>query len=265
MAETAKQAILSCQPFTMLRPENHEKWKDIEITFDPQFGQNLEAAPSPAPVQQPAQPASAGSQPDSSPQHKTPLTPQQLQEGLQKHRRTRVVPSGASQRIGFFTSLNSDCTNRGAIDIRITKNPEHGAVSFAAATDFPGYEKTSGRRKCKQHKVEGVQINYNSTENYIGDDTLELTCPLLQWLCLGNSIRRKRALNKEASTSGTWPLTSQRPSRPSRNVVLGQITELQIRATRVSSRAAAAMVLVVVRVAADGDGSAASPSYVMAI
>jgi colicin import membrane protein len=35
MAESAKRAILSCQPFTMLRPQNYDQWKDIEITFDP--------------------------------------------------------------------------------------------------------------------------------------------------------------------------------------------------------------------------------------
>jgi outer membrane biosynthesis protein TonB len=35
MAESAKRAILQCQPFTMLRPEHYEQWKDIEITFDP--------------------------------------------------------------------------------------------------------------------------------------------------------------------------------------------------------------------------------------
>ena len=35
MAESAKRAVLGCQPFTMLRAENYEKWKDIEITFDP--------------------------------------------------------------------------------------------------------------------------------------------------------------------------------------------------------------------------------------
>jgi colicin import membrane protein len=35
MAESAKRAVLSCQPFTMLRAENYELWKDIEITFDP--------------------------------------------------------------------------------------------------------------------------------------------------------------------------------------------------------------------------------------
>ena len=35
MAESAKRAILTCQPFTMLRSEHYEQWKDLEITFDP--------------------------------------------------------------------------------------------------------------------------------------------------------------------------------------------------------------------------------------
>jgi TolA protein len=35
MADSARRAILKCQPFTMLRPEHYEQWKDIEITFDP--------------------------------------------------------------------------------------------------------------------------------------------------------------------------------------------------------------------------------------
>jgi hypothetical protein len=35
MAESAKRALLSCQPFKMLRAETYDAWKDIEITFDP--------------------------------------------------------------------------------------------------------------------------------------------------------------------------------------------------------------------------------------
>jgi outer membrane biosynthesis protein TonB len=35
MAESARRAIMTCQPFTMLRPEHYSQWKDIEITFDP--------------------------------------------------------------------------------------------------------------------------------------------------------------------------------------------------------------------------------------
>jgi colicin import membrane protein len=35
LAESAKRALLGCQPFTMLKPEHFEQWKDIEIKFDP--------------------------------------------------------------------------------------------------------------------------------------------------------------------------------------------------------------------------------------
>lgn len=35
MAESAKRALLTCQPFKMLRAETYDSWKDIEITFDP--------------------------------------------------------------------------------------------------------------------------------------------------------------------------------------------------------------------------------------
>ena len=126
-----------------------------------------------APVQQPAQPAVAGSQPDSSTHHKTPLTPQRLHEGLQKHQFTRFVASAANQPIGFFHALNPDCTNAGPVNIRITKQPEHGAVNVAAATGFSGYAKDNLRYKCNQHRVKGMQINYKSTGKYIGGDAVE--------------------------------------------------------------------------------------------
>jgi hypothetical protein len=35
LAESAKEALLSCQPFTMLRPAHYEQWKDLELKFDP--------------------------------------------------------------------------------------------------------------------------------------------------------------------------------------------------------------------------------------
>jgi hypothetical protein len=33
--DSALRALKVAQPFTMLRPEHYEAWKDIEITFDP--------------------------------------------------------------------------------------------------------------------------------------------------------------------------------------------------------------------------------------
>jgi outer membrane biosynthesis protein TonB len=36
LAESAKRALLLCQPFTMLKPSHYDQWKDIELKFDPQ-------------------------------------------------------------------------------------------------------------------------------------------------------------------------------------------------------------------------------------
>jgi outer membrane biosynthesis protein TonB len=33
--DSAKRAVLSCQPFTMLKPEHYEQWKQLQLDFDP--------------------------------------------------------------------------------------------------------------------------------------------------------------------------------------------------------------------------------------
>ena len=35
LAESGKRALMTCQPFTMLKPEHYDQWKDIEVKFDP--------------------------------------------------------------------------------------------------------------------------------------------------------------------------------------------------------------------------------------
>jgi len=35
LAESGTRALLSCQPFTMLRPEHYAQWKDITVDFNP--------------------------------------------------------------------------------------------------------------------------------------------------------------------------------------------------------------------------------------
>jgi hypothetical protein len=36
LAESAKRALLLCQPFTMLKLDHYDQWKDLELKFDPQ-------------------------------------------------------------------------------------------------------------------------------------------------------------------------------------------------------------------------------------
>src|SRR5262252_10213435 len=96
------------------------------------------------------------------------------QIGLQKLNWTRIVASGTNQRIGFFYAVNPDCSPSGDINIRVTKQPEHGTAETAAATSFPNFERENIHYRCNQHKVRGQQLNYKSAEKYIGSDTLEL-------------------------------------------------------------------------------------------
>jgi len=35
LAESAKRAVLLCQPFTMLKPEHYQQWKDLTLDFNP--------------------------------------------------------------------------------------------------------------------------------------------------------------------------------------------------------------------------------------
>jgi hypothetical protein len=96
------------------------------------------------------------------------------QEGLQKKQYTRVVASGKNRQIGFFTSLNPECTSNGDVELRITKQPEHGTVETTTTSNFPGYPKENIRYKCNDHRVKGMQANYKSAEKYVGDDAFDL-------------------------------------------------------------------------------------------
>jgi hypothetical protein len=85
----------------------------------------------------------------------------------------RVVASGIKQRIDFYAALNPDCSAIGDVNVRVTKQPEHGTVETVATTDYPPPKETI-RSKCNDHKVRGMQVNYKSAEKYVGSDELEL-------------------------------------------------------------------------------------------
>jgi hypothetical protein len=36
VAESARRALLLCQPFSMLKPEHYDQWKNLQLKFDPQ-------------------------------------------------------------------------------------------------------------------------------------------------------------------------------------------------------------------------------------
>ena|SRR5215831_13872428 len=95
-------------------------------------------------------------------------------DGLKKEQYTRVVISGTKGRIGFFTSVNPDCSAKNDVAIRITKQPEHGTIDTTMTTDYANYPKENIRSKCNQHKVRGTQVNYKSEDKYVGNDEADV-------------------------------------------------------------------------------------------
>jgi hypothetical protein len=62
-------------------------------------------------------------------------------EGVRQEQYTRVVASGKGQRIGFFYTLNRDCSTAGDVEVRVTKQPGHGAAETVATTNYPRLSK----------------------------------------------------------------------------------------------------------------------------
>jgi hypothetical protein len=62
-------------------------------------------------------------------------------DGLESQTFARFIASGAKQRIHFYASLNPDCSATGDINVRVTKQPDHGTVETVATTDYAYFPK----------------------------------------------------------------------------------------------------------------------------
>jgi hypothetical protein len=78
-------------------------------------------------------------------------TPEQLRqerqhifgiEGLENQTFSRIVASGTKQRIGFYASVNPDCSATGDINVRVT--------GWAAAWPLPNTRSTSSRANSRR-------------------------------------------------------------------------------------------------------------------
>jgi len=95
-------------------------------------------------------------------------------EGQESQTFSRMVASGAKLRIGLFVSLNPDCTATGDVNVRVTKQPEHGTVESVVRTEYTHFPKENIRSKCNQHKVKGTLVSYKAAEKYTGNDEFDL-------------------------------------------------------------------------------------------
>jgi hypothetical protein len=101
-------------------------------------------------------------------------TKEETASGMRKLELTRRVPAGKQRAFEDLTFLNTDCSNIEAIEIVITKEPEHGTATIDTIERYPAYPKDSARAKCNDRKVKAYLFNYKSGLDYAGDDQFEV-------------------------------------------------------------------------------------------
>jgi hypothetical protein len=87
--------------------------------------------------------------------------------------RSSTVPTGIKREIGFFTSLNADCSPNGDIQSRLIKPPANGTVELVDGPGYPTYLPTNQRFICNRHQVMGVRVFYTSKDGFVGKDRFE--------------------------------------------------------------------------------------------
>jgi hypothetical protein len=84
-----------------------------------------------------------------------------------------TVPTGIKRQIGFFTSLNADCTPNGEIQSRLPKQPANGTVELDDGYGYPTYPQTTPLHACNSRMVIGVRVFYISKDGYTGKDSFQ--------------------------------------------------------------------------------------------
>jgi len=82
-----------------------------------------------------------------------------------------TVPTSVKRQLGFFTSLNPDCSTAGDIESRLIELPANGVVELEDGYGYPNYAITNRRYECNKGMVMGVRVYYTSKDGYLGKDS----------------------------------------------------------------------------------------------
>ena len=86
----------------------------------------------------------------------------------------KLVPTGRTQQIDFFASLNPDCSPTGVPTVRLIDGPSKGLVTTESGRDFMAFAKPNPRARCNSRRVAGLKLLYRSADNFIGSDKVRI-------------------------------------------------------------------------------------------
>jgi hypothetical protein len=82
----------------------------------------------------------------------------------------RGAISGMPQHVGFFYSVNPDCSSGGLVKTQLKSPPTHGSVAFGNADGYTNFPSTSADYACNSKKSPGIEVVYTSTKDFVGAD-----------------------------------------------------------------------------------------------
>jgi hypothetical protein len=82
----------------------------------------------------------------------------------------RGAISGVPQHVGFYYSVNPDCSSDGLVQTQLNTPPTHGSVTFVKADGYTNFPSTSPSHECNNKKSSGVEVIYTSAKDFVGTD-----------------------------------------------------------------------------------------------
>jgi hypothetical protein len=89
--------------------------------------------------------------------------------GAAKHV-TRGAISGLPQHVGFYYSVNPDCSSDGLVQLHLKNPPAHGSVTFVNDDGYTNFPAASPAHECNAKKSPGVRVVYTSVKDFVGTD-----------------------------------------------------------------------------------------------
>lgn len=86
----------------------------------------------------------------------------------------KVAASGKPLELYWATSVNPDCSSRGAVTIKVVVPPSHGRVTINRTGVFTNFSAANVHQHCNTRRVPGVKAFYTSQRNYQGPDRVAI-------------------------------------------------------------------------------------------
>jgi hypothetical protein len=83
---------------------------------------------------------------------------------------SKTVIAGRALKLGYWLSLNPDCSSLGRTEVRVASGPERGRLAVKYAADFPTYPATNARSVCNRQRRPATQLWYTAPAGFAGVD-----------------------------------------------------------------------------------------------